>query len=40
MVSIRRYGACKGTGLLLWRLARCQPFYHGPVYDPVPDLKH
>ena len=38
--AIRRHGAIRGTGLLLWRLVRCQPFYRGPVYDPVPDLKH
>lgn len=35
--AIRQHGAIKGSGLLLWRLLRCQPFYRGPVYDPVPE---
>jgi putative membrane protein insertion efficiency factor len=29
-------GAFRGILLSLWRLMRCHPFYHGPVYDPVP----
>ncbi|NLF92893.1 MAG: membrane protein insertion efficiency factor YidD [Oligosphaeraceae bacterium] len=34
--AILQHGCLKGLCLLLWRVMRCQPFYHGPVYDPVP----
>lgn len=35
--AIRRFGVWRGGVLAVWRLARCQPFYHGPFYDPVPE---
>jgi uncharacterized protein len=34
--AIERYGAVRGLGLALWRLARCNP-WGGSGYDPVPD---
>ncbi len=34
--ALIRHGCLRGVFLSLWRLARCQPFYHGAVYDPVP----
>jgi putative membrane protein insertion efficiency factor len=33
--AVERYGAARGSGLLIKRLARCQPFSKGG-YDPVP----
>ena len=33
------HGLWVGMGLTLWRLLRCHPFYHGPLYDPVPPRK-
>ena len=34
--AIQKYGALKGGYLALRRLLRCNPFYHGDFYDPVP----
>ena len=34
--AIRKYGALKGGWLALKRLLRCNPFYKGSFYDPVP----
>ena len=34
--AIREYGAWKGGLLALRRFLRCQPFYKGDIYDPVP----
>lgn len=34
--AIQKYGAVKGGWLALKRLARCNPFYKGNWYDPVP----
>ena len=31
-----RTGAYKGSWLTFKRLLRCNPFYHGDYYDPVP----
>lgn len=36
--AIARYGACKGSGLALWRILRCNPFSRGG-YDPVPERR-
>lgn len=33
--ALRRFGAVRGTVLVVWRLARCQPFCRGG-FDPVP----
>ncbi|MBQ6472615.1 MAG: membrane protein insertion efficiency factor YidD [Victivallales bacterium] len=33
------HGFWQGTLLTVWRLLRCQPFYHGDIYDPVPPPK-
>lgn len=32
--AIQKYGALRGTGMAVWRIARCQPFARGG-YDPV-----
>lgn len=37
MQAVEIHGLLKGTGMSLWRLARCQPFSKGG-YDPVPPL--
>lgn len=34
--AIMKYGALKGGWLALRRLLRCNPFYKGDYYDPVP----
>ena len=34
--AICKFGAVKGGRLALRRFLRCQPFYHGDCYDPVP----
>jgi len=34
--AITKYGAWKGGWLTLKRLLRCNPFYKGNYYDPVP----
>ena len=34
--AIEKYGALKGTFLSIKRILRCNPFYKGDPYDPVP----
>ena len=34
--AIEKYGAAKGAWLALRRLLRCNPFYKGNYFDPVP----
>lgn len=34
--AIQKYGAFKGGLLATKRLLRCNPFYKGDPYDPVP----
>ena len=34
--AIQKYGACKGGWLAFRRFLRCQPFYKGDYFDPVP----
>ena len=34
--AIEKYGACKGGWLAFRRFLRCQPFYRGDYFDPVP----
>ena len=34
--AISKYGALRGGLMALWRLLRCNPFYKGDLYDPVP----
>lgn len=34
--AIQKYGALKGGYLALRRLLRCNPFYKGDFFDPVP----
>ena len=34
--AIEKYGALKGGWLAFKRLMRCNPFYKGDYFDPVP----
>ena len=34
--AIQKHGALFGTALAVWRVLRCNPFYKGNPYDPVP----
>ena len=34
--AINKYGAWKGGWLAFRRLLRCNPFYKGDPYDPIP----
>ena len=34
--AIEKYGALKGGWMAFCRLMRCNPFYKGSFYDPVP----
>jgi hypothetical protein len=34
--AVEKYGALKGGWLALRRLLRCNPFYKGDIFDPVP----
>ena len=34
--AIQKYGVLKGSWLAFKRLLRCNPFYKGDLYDPVP----
>ena len=34
--AICKYGALKGSWLAFKRILRCNPFYKGDPYDPVP----
>ena len=36
VTAIERYGAWKGGWMALWRILRCNPFYKGDYFDPVP----
>lgn len=36
MEAIEKYGAVKGGFLTAKRLLRCNPFYKGDYFDPVP----
>ena len=33
------HGVVVGGLLTLWRVLRCHPFYHGSLYDPVPQKR-
>lgn len=34
--AVTKYGAAKGGWLAIKRLIRCNPFYKGNYFDPVP----
>lgn len=34
--AINKYGLFRGGWMTIKRIGRCQPFYHGNLYDPVP----
>ena len=34
--AVEKYGALKGGFLALKRILRCNPFYKGDFFDPVP----
>lgn len=36
MEAIEKYGALKGGFLAFRRILRCNPFYKGDFFDPVP----
>lgn len=36
MEAIEKYGALKGGYLAFRRILRCNPFYKGDFFDPVP----
>ncbi len=36
LIALRERGVIVGLALTFWRLLRCNPFYHGPMFDPVP----
>lgn len=37
--AYQRFGFLKGTWLTCIRILKCQPFYRGCLYDPVPEKK-
>jgi putative membrane protein insertion efficiency factor len=34
------HGVLVGGLLTVWRILRCHPFYHGPLYYPVPPKRN
>ena len=37
--AFRVHGFFRGMALVIWRVMRCHPFYHGNLIDPVPPRK-
>jgi putative membrane protein insertion efficiency factor len=37
--AVREHGALRGTGMAVWRVARCNPYGSGGI-DPVPPGRH